>query len=296
MIVANRAFQTFRSAFEKVDSGIKLHHYGVRNFRGNIHFTIERGDFVIQTATSGLELEECLRLRFEVFHKEYRKKRRLTGVDVDWFDLNCDHLMIKDLRTNQTIGTYRLNCSLFSDRFYSQSEFDLGKIISLPGTKLELGRACIAKSHRTGAVISLLWRGIAEYIRLTKSDYVFGCSSVKTIDPMEIGRITRRLKADGCAVNDLNVMPLKKYRLKQLPLVLAYLDSIGEDPAAIEIPALFQSYLKMNAKICGEPAIDRDFYCTDYLTLIRVSEIHPAIRARFKLAPFAVDDTAYELS
>lgn len=283
MLDTNRAFQTVRSAFEKVDSGIKLYHYGIRNFRGNIHYTFERGDFVIKTASSGSELEECLRLRFEVFHKEYRRKRRLNGVDVDWFDFNCDHLMIKDKRTNQTIGTYRLNCSLFTDSYYSQSEFDLGTIGKLPGKKLELGRACIAKSHRTGAVISLLWRGIAEYIRQTKVDYVFGCSSVKTIDPMEIARITRRLKAEGCAIDSLGVTPVKKYRLKQLPMILAYLESTGEDPSSIEIPALFQSYLKMNAKICGEPAIDRDFYCTDYLTLIRTADIHPAIRARFGL-------------
>lgn len=275
---------TVRSAFERVDSEIRLHHYKIRNYRGNVQFSFDRGHFTVKTASKGSELEDCLRLRFDVFHKEYMRKRRDHGVDVDALDFSCDHLMIVDKRTGKTIGTYRLNSSLFTNTFYSQGEFEMDELLKLPGTKLELGRACIAREFRTGAVIALLWRGIAEYIRETRTQILFGCSSIKTIEPMQIGRITRSLILSGDLTYDFNVKPTKKYRVKQMSHILNYLEAekeaSGDDVTGL-IPPLFQSYLRMGAKICGEPALDRDFYCIDFLTLIRVEELNPTLREKY---------------
>ncbi len=280
---ARKAIRSFRTAIEKVDSGLKLHHYKVRNFTGNVAFAFDKGSFLVKTAENGSELEDCLRLRFNVFHKEYMRKSREIGVDVDWLDFTCDHLMIVDKRTGKTIGTYRLNSSLFSDSFYSQGEFEIANIIKLPGTKLELGRACIDREFRTGAVIALLWRGIAEYIRQTKTEILFGCSSIKTIEPMEIARVTRRLIHSGEITFEHGVQPTKKYRVKQLAHILKYLDEQNESPdtEGLAIPPLFLSYLRMGAKLCGEPAIDREFHCIDFLTLIRTAELSPAIREKY---------------
>ena len=297
MLNAARAFKkTVQTAFEKVDSEIRLHHYKVRNFRGNVEMHFERGHYIVKTARRGAELEECLRLRFEVFHKEYMRKVRDTGVDVDWLDFSCDHLMIVDKRSGRTIGTYRLNSSLYTTGFYSQGEFEIQTLLDMPGTKLELGRACIHKEFRSGAVIALLWRGIAEFIRITKTDILFGCSSIKTIEPMQIGRVMRHLTNSGDVTHELNIQPTKKYRVKQLPMILDYLnkeepllktdgynDAVSNEITSL-IPPLFHSYLRMGAKLCGEPALDREFFCIDFLTLIRVDQMSPTIREKYGLA------------
>ena len=43
-----------------------------------------------------------------------------------------------------------------------------------------------------------------------------------------------------------------------------------EDP---ELPKLFHTYLRIGAKVCGEPAIDREFKTIDFFVLFDVETI-----------------------
>lgn len=278
---------SMKTALERFDSERKLHQYNVRNFEPNISFSFERGHFIVKTADNGAELEECLKLRFDVFHKEFMNKKRTYGVDIDKLDYACDHLVIYDKRLQKTIGTYRLNSSLYTDVFYSAGEFEMGKLVELEGNKLELGRACIDRDHRTGVVIALLWRGIAEYIQRTGTKFLFGCGSIKTMEPLEIGRLTKYFIETGALTFEFGTCPTKKFKVKTLNRSLEYLDSNPFEyrPGEIAemIPPLFQSYLKMGAKLCGEPAIDREFHCIDFLTLVKIDEMNSAIKEKFKV-------------
>lgn len=280
-----KTFNNVKSALERVDVEIKLQQYNVREFRPNIEFSFERGRFLVKTAQNGEDLTQCLKLRYNVFHKEYMHKRRSIGIDVDHLDFHCDHLMIVDQQSQTVIGTYRLNSSHFAKSFYSENEFQMDNIIKLGGPSLELGRACIDRSQRTGVVIALLWRGISEYIRKTQTKVIFGCSSIKTIDPMEIALITRYLILNGYLTYEFAVNARRKYKANQLPKMLTYLDSSPEILSKIDveamIPPLFKSYLKMGAKLCGEPALDREFFCIDFLTLIQTENISSNVKGKF---------------
>ena len=46
-------------------------------------------------------------------------------------------------------------------------------------------------------------------------------------------------------------------------------------------PKLLRAYLTIGAKICSEPAIDRDFKTIDFLTLLDLQTLHPRVAARF---------------
>lgn len=276
-----------KSAFEKFDSERKLQQYNIRHFRPNVSFVIDRSRYVVKTAENGAELEECLKLRYDVFHREYMAKKRVTGVDVDSLDIACDHLVIRDKRSGKVVGTYRLNSSLFTNTFYSAGEFQMSRLLDMPGNKLELGRACIDKEHRNGIIINLLWRGIAEYIQRTETKILFGCGSIKTMDPLEIGRVTKYLTDLNVLTNEWGVSPTKKFKVKSLSTVLEYLEAnpFQYDVSDVEplIPALFRSYLSMGAKIAGEPALDREFRCIDFLTVVKMDEMHASFKEKFKI-------------
>lgn len=278
---------TVKTALEKIDSEVKLHHYRIREFQPKITFQFERGDYIVKTAESGAELEECLRLRFNVFHKEFRKNRRTFGIDVDGLDLECDHLLIFNKRVGRIIGTYRLNSTLFNNAFYSAGEFELAQLLELEGNKLELGRACIDREHRTGVVIALLWRGIATYIQRTNTRVLFGCGSVKTMEPLEIGLLTKHFIDQGLLTFEYGTVPTKKYKVKGLQRILDYieLNPYEYNKEAVEkmVPPLLQSYLRMGAKLCGEPAIDREFYCIDFLVCLKLDELHPLHKDKYKV-------------
>jgi putative hemolysin len=230
---------------------------------------VENSRYLLKSLDEMSELEEVMELRAKVFKEEYGASLASSSLDVDAYDFKCDHLIIKEKQTQRIVGTYRLLCSKFVDRFYSQSEFYLDEFLKTEGTKLELGRACIHPDHRRGATLNLLWRGIIRYAMVTDSEYLFGCSSLKTTDPFEAKAIHDSLKAQNLLSNDWNIHAIGKFKIDQFPEILSA--QITQTPA---LPPLLRSYLNAGAKIYGDPALDRDFNCIDLITILRLKDLN----------------------
>ena len=49
----------------------------------------------------------------------------------------------------------------------------------------------------------------------------------------------------------------------------------------VEPPPLVKGYLRLGATICGAPAWDPDFNTADFLTLLRLSDMHPRYAKHF---------------
>ncbi len=249
----------------------------MKNFRAHIPILIEKKNFIVKTADSREEMHAALKLRHDVFITELLHKSKRSGIDKDKFDKLCDHLIIIDKRSNQLIGTYRLQSSLHTKKWYTATEFHMKRIKKLPGVKLELGRACVHPEHRNGITIALLWEGISAYIEASGTNYLFGCSSIKTTDQDEIRNIYYYLLQNGHLSLDHRVRPKGKFKvpgmmrhLKQYPNPEI---EISELYVKDKIPALLNSYLKVGAIVCGSPALDRSFKCIDFLTLLDVKSL-----------------------
>ncbi|MCB5252036.1 MAG: GNAT family N-acyltransferase [Candidatus Cloacimonadaceae bacterium] len=248
----------------------------MKNFSAHIPIRIEKKNFIVKTADSREELYTALKLRHDIFLDELLKKRRRSGLDKDRFDKLCDHLIIIDKRTNKMIGTYRLQSSLFTKKWYTAKEFHMKHIKKLPGTKLELGRACVHPDFRNGVTIALLWEGITAYIEASDTNYLFGCSSIKTIDRAEINKIYQYLNQHGHLSHEFRVRPKRKFQVPGMKRQLR-----TRPPQEIlttvqikdMIPSLLASYLKVGAKVHGSPALDKNFKCIDFLTLLDVSSM-----------------------
>ncbi|MBD64962.1 MAG: hypothetical protein CME62_07125 [Halobacteriovoraceae bacterium] len=240
----------------------------------NVSLLIDTEKYQLKTASHVEELINVFRLRYQNFLEAVKGDE--ATYDLDEFDHLCDHLVIIDKSTQQIIGTYRILCSDFTSKFYSATEFKIDEFLKIPGKKIELGRACIDPHYRNGQVIDLLWKGIAEYHYATGAKYMFGCSSVKTQSPQVALGIYNYLEARGNALREYNIEPLPKFKM----------DFSGcTQESAIEvknfIPGLLRSYLTAGAKIIGEGAIDRDFECVDFFTLINIEEISPLFKKRY---------------
>lgn len=241
-----------------------------------------RGDFIVKTVRSKRDLRQVQSLRYDVFHREYKQKKFPFGLDLDRFDAWSDHLVIMDKRTGCFVGTYRL---LLEDRapyFYSETEFDMSPLKGLPGRKLELSRACIHKDYRNGVVIGLLWRGLVQYVQASGADYLFGMSSFKSTDPVEIVRAYKQLQVDNAIDESLPCLPTGKFKVPGFHDLLAAQPPEGPRSPDI-IPALLKSYLRAGARVIGQPALDEDFKCADFLTLLDMRNLGKAYERKFKL-------------
>ena len=242
---------------------------------------ITEGKYLLRYAHSPAELETILKLRFDIFNLElgegleasYRTQR-----DEDPFDAVCHHLLVLDTTTNEAIGTYRMQTWEMAgsvEKFYSMCVFDLS---SLPRAMLaqsvELGRACVAKKHRNARVLYLLWRGLAHYMTFNRKRYLFGCCSLTSQDPDEGKRVMDYLQANHHVHAEFNVRPQ--------PGQFCYPENFtaqSEEPA--NIPRLMKLYLTIGAKICGPPAIDREFKTIDYFTLFDAETMDDKIASYF---------------
>ena len=250
--------------------------YRPKKFTPKVDVYQESGGFILKTISTGFEYQQALRLRHEVFFEELQNRSLMERIDKDSFDDNCDHLVIIEKASSRVVGTYRLNCSQFTKKFYSEGEFEISEFLRLPGVKLELGRACTHKDFRTGSVISLLWRGISEYANKTQADYLFGCASVQTEEPESIVAINEHLSKEGLLRQELGIKPLHSADYQGI--------APRQDIAADQlIPGLVQSYLKVGAKFYGKPTHDPDFQCHDYFMILNLNEMNPAYRRRFGL-------------
>lgn len=236
----------------------------------------------LRLAETAAERMAACRLRFRVFNLELGEglpESYVNGMDQDAYDAVCEHLLVEEKTTGRIVGTYRMQSGVTAWRhrgYYSAQEFDFGPYEGLRPRLLELGRACIDREHRSAEVLTLLWRGIAQYADHHGLRYLIGCSSVPSQDAATGWAMYHQL-APFLASAHLRTQPVAEYRL---PAPLS-------DTAVPEtnVPKLLKTYLAVGARICSEPAWDRAFGTIDFLTLQDMHELTPAARSRFLCRP-----------
>ncbi len=234
------------------------------------------GHYRMRLAATEADLKLAQALRFHVFNLELQEGLQssfATGLDSDRFDAVCDHLLVEDQNTGTVVGTYRLQTGPTAAvrlGYYSAQEFDFTPYEPVRPEVIELGRACVHKDHRNFSVLNLLWKGIARYARKHGARYLIGCSSLTSQDP-----------AEGAALyqNFAKHLAPEALRTSPLPACACPLDR-ATDPAP-KAPKLLSAYLMVGAKICGAPAIDREFKTIDFLTLLDLKTLPARVADRF---------------
>lgn len=223
------------------------------------------------------EIRAAQALRFEVFNLELNEglqESYATGLDEDPFDAFCDHLIVEHLPSNRIVGTYRMQTGLSAAAhlgYYSAQEFEFEVFEGLRDEIVELGRACVHKQHRNLIVLGLLWKGVADYARQKNGRYLLGCSSITSQEPA----IGASAYTDLCRHHLVS----PEYRTRPRPEYDCSLEALAAE--APKIPKLLRAYLTIGAKICGPPALDREFGTIDFLTLLDLHRLPEAVRQKF---------------
>jgi putative hemolysin len=233
--------------------------------------------YTVRLAQNQTDVVAAQALRFTVFNLELGEgfeTSKTSLLDQDRFDSVCDHLLVEHGPTRTVVGTYRLQPGFRARAqlgFYSMGEFDLAPLERLTDESIELGRACVDRAHRNLSVITLLWRGIALYAQRHHARYLFGCSSLTSQDPAVGASVYTELCRRHLVAPPLRIQPQAGF---ECPL-----DRLCAE--APPIPKLLRAYLGLGAKICGPPALDREFRTIDFLTWLDLEQLAPATRSRF---------------
>lgn len=226
--------------------------------------------------TDGDSIEAAQRLRHDVFSTEpgfaLTDDGDSGGLDADRFDEFCDHLLVRDDAIGELVGCYRMlppPGAIAAGGLYMATEFEVTALDPIRPSLVEMGRAVVRDGHRNGAVVLLMWAGILAYLDHSGYDYVAGCVSVPVADPAGRGPAGSQLRGvrdfvtrRHAAPSDYTVYPYRPVMVDGRPL-----DEI-EPPARLSVPALLRGYLRLGARVCGEPAHDPDFGVGDFPALL----------------------------
>ncbi|MCH8620816.1 GNAT family N-acyltransferase [Undibacterium sp. TS12] len=223
----------------------------------------------LSLATTPEEVKEVQRLRYKVFIESMGLSALSNpdGLDKDEFDDHCDHLIVRDSKSLKVVGTYRIlgpNAARHIGRYYSETEFDLSRLQHIRSSVAEAGRACIHPDYRSGAVIMLLWAGLAAYMRRERCSYLIGCASISLTDGgQNAAAIYRSLSASDFSPLEYRVVPHTPFPL----------DEIDSSSTEARIPPLLKGYIRAGAWVCGEPAWDPDFHSADLFVMLPLANL-----------------------
>jgi L-ornithine Nalpha-acyltransferase len=258
---------------------------------------MKQGALKIRLAKSSAEVRVAQKLRYLVFHEELgiqlQAENQAAKIESDAFDKICDHLLViregsehnsaLAVDDGSVIGTYRLlrqSVALQNAGFYSQSEFDIGPLLTRQhGLKfLELGRSCVLKNERGSTVVELLWQGIWNYVRQHQVDVMIGCASFDGIDVDVHHEGLQFLLANNKVPEGWQVHAHPQRRLDIKPSANAQRDV---RKIVSSLPPLIKGYLRLGCFFGQGAVVDEIFNTIDVLVILPVSHINPRYFTKF---------------
>jgi putative hemolysin len=232
--------------------------------------------YVAELAQDEASVRASQALRYRVFAGEMgaRLHTLVEGLDYDEIDDYCDHLLVRETETSRIVACTRLLPDVRAmklGRFYSEGEFELSGVLSLPGRFLEIGRTCVDPSHRGSVVLATLWNGLAEYVYRGRFNYLMGCASI-TPGPhgFAVDAIYRQIEPHQFGPAELGVEPKTPVPARKRCVQ----DESG-------IPPLLQAYLRLGCQVLGEPCWDEDFNVMDVFVLLDLRRLQTRYERRF---------------
>ncbi len=252
---------------------------------------IEVDNYVIKIAETKSELKKAQALRYSVFYKEKKAiptiSKKILRLDYDKVDKFADHLIVIDKNRkgikNKIVGTYRLirgDIAAHCGGLYTSSEFDLSKILnSYENNKiLELGRSCVHQDYRNGTIMNLLWKAIAEYVKLYDIKILLGCASFHGTDVMKYTNELSYLRKNFSLPDELSVKSLDS---KIYP-AYTEIDSNNNDLRTfVKLPPLIKGYLRVGGKVSHDCYVDYKFNTIDLCVIVNTNNIDEKYKKKY---------------
>ena len=232
---------------------------------------LRSGNTEIRLAESADEIRQAQQLRWQVFFEEMKAKPTpevaAAQLDFDRFDDICQHLLVLD--QGKVVGTYRMirrSVAELHGGHYTAAELNIKPLLDYPGELLEVGRSCVAPSHRTRGTMQLLWQGIAAYVFHYDIAMLFGCASLPGTDPKAIA-----LPLSYLHYHHLAPPALRARALPDRYIDMRRMEQNEIDPRAgfVSLPPLIKGYLRLGGFVGEGAVVDTEFNTIDVCMIVK---------------------------
>ena len=264
------------------------------DYKPSVSFHIDTKKFIIKTAETEQELLGVFHLRHNVFYKERKGVSFESQLSIDEHDFHADHLIIVDKNDCKVKGSYRLISSKFKgyDHFCNWKYFDIHEFLYKKKKEsgfVEMEWACTHKEIRSSQAIHFIWLGMAKYFREVFSRYMFGQVNVLNISAEEAACIYNTFIDEGVVDKTSLVVPTKEYTVSGMDKMLLNIKS--DQKSLMKISRLFKWYLKLGARVHGQPIFDPEFNSYGFFISVDFKNIqHPQLVNHYENAVYLRDN------
>ena len=275
---------------KKLNSIIERKIFSLKPSKIKKNFKFEVNNYVVKLAEKKSELKNAQALRYSVFYKEKKAKptisKKILRLDYDKLDKFADHLIVIEKNDkgikNKIVGTYRLlhgDMAYHLGGFYTSSEFDLSTILRSYKYNqiLELGRSCVHQDYRKGSIMNLLWKAIAEYVKLYDIKILLGCASFHGTDVMKYSNELSYLRKNFSLSDDLSVKSLDKNIYPNYTKTSSY----NNLSTFLKLPPLIKGYLRLGGKVSYDCFVDYKFNSIDLCVIVNTDKIDQKYKKKF---------------
>ena len=240
-------------------------------------------DLELRLVDDGPEVDAAQALRYRVFYEEMgaipSPAMRATRRDADRYDSLADHLVVVDVertadpRRPHVVGCYRMLREAVARHhggLYTAGEFDLAGVRAPYGEVMELGRSCVDADYRTGGVMQLLWRGIADYLDTHRVGLMLGCASLPGTDPDAVAPALSYLHHHHLAPAEYRPRALAHRRVDADRLSP---DRYDARQVSRHLPPLLKAYLRIGGMIGDGAVVDEQFNTIDVCLVLPTAAV-----------------------
>lgn len=209
--------------------------------------TVERGRYRARLAQTAAEITASQVLRKLAF------AGAATGLETDYFDARCDHVLVEEIASGDLVASYRLLQLVGADigQSYSAQFYNLDALHDFAGPMLELGRFCIHPAWSDPEILRVAWAFMTRIVDGQGVTMLFGCSSFTGCDPAPYEAAFSMLKTRHLA-------PEPWQPVVRSPEVIPFADAPFTAKVMRQIPSLLRTYLAMGGWVSDHAVVDRD--------------------------------------
>ena len=126
--------------------------------------------------------------------------------------------------------------------------------------------------------MNLLWKAIAEYVKLYDIKILFGCASFSGIEPTKYSDELSYLRQNFCLPENLSIESFDKniypvYKLKE--------NNSNQLRIFAKLPPLLKGYLRIGGKVSNNFYVDHNFNTIDLCVVVNTSDIDEKYRKKY---------------
>lgn len=262
---------------------LQIRKHRIHRFRGNLSMNITTGPYQIRTLQQPEDLVQAIKLRFLEQENWQLRPRRLPADELDY---QCDHLVVEDTKSKNILASVRLQCSLFSNNFHCSPQFNLRRMLEIPGSKIALERFYLSNQVNPRVLAGLLWRGVAGYANLVNAKFLFGTCRTNSLSPRQAALMYRFFEQKDLLIHDYQGQevycpPMAHQSILNFDAWATYFKRRLTPMEIIEAQDLLSVSTKVQllagARVVGEPALSLSRRYMEFLTILSRENLNKSL-------------------